>query len=173
MKAITIKIWSKSLALLLVCVMALAGCHEKTQDTTDKYEVSLSLFDLGIHGENTDDVIGKLIEQTDEFDYYDDEKAEIKRLIFCGVPFGLNLDTEQTDGTTIITNIVLITSHQSKTDFETIKDGISKKYGNPDFEEYEEGKDEIGGKIYGRCRWYNGVTLRNVHSEEGGLILFM
>jgi len=108
-----------------MCVIALSGCREKVQDTTDKYGVSLSLFDLGIHGESTDDVIGKLIEQTDEFDYYNDEKTGIKRLMFCGVPFGLNLDTEQRDGVTIITNIVLITSHtkaklilkQSKTAF--------------------------------------------------------
>jgi hypothetical protein len=59
------------------------------------------------------------------------------------VPFGLNLDSVQTNGVTTITDITLITSHQSKADFESIKNGLSKRLGNPDIEDYEGGTDEI------------------------------
>ena len=91
------------------------------------------------------------------------------------MPYGLNLDSVQTNGVTTITDMTLITSHQSKADFETIKSGISKRLGNPDIEDYEGGTDEIEGRFYERCAWYGderNATLRNLHSEEGGLVVF-
>ena len=174
MKNFSFKMRLKGLAFCLVCVIAICGCHDGMRSELDRYGVSLSLFDVDIHGISQEEVISKLIEQTDEFDYFDDERKEIKRLMFCGIPFGLNLETEQKDGATIITKIVLITSRQSKSDFEAIKNEISKRYGNPDIEDYEGGTDETDGRFYGRCNWFQGgITLRNVHSEEGGLILLL
>ena len=74
---------------------------------------------------------------------------------------------------TTIRNITLITSHQSKADFEAIKSGISERLGNPDIEDCED-ETEIDGKFYGRCSWYKDkceATLRHLHGEEGGLVV--
>ena len=134
-----------------------------------------SLFGIAMQGRNQVEIIKNLIEQTDEFDYFDDERTGIKRLMFCGVPFGLNLKSEQMNGGTTITNITLITSHQSKADFEAIKSGISKRLGNPDVED-DEDETEIDGRFYGKCAWYKDkceATLRNLHSEKGGLVVLL
>ena len=75
------------------------------------------------------------------------------------------------NGVTTITNVTLITSHQSKADFEAVKSGISKRLGNPDVENYEDGT-EIDCRFYGKCSWYKDkceATLRHLHSVEGGL----
>ena len=163
----------RNLYVSVFCLIALCfvGCQNVSNN---KPQVYLSLLGITLQGDNQEEVIEKLIEQTDEFDYYDDERAGIKRLVFCGVPFGINLKSEQTDGVITITEIILITSHQSKADFEAIKNGISKRLGNPDIEEYEDGTEEMDGRFYGRCAWYKDeckATLRNLHTEDGGLVV--
>ena len=160
------------LYVLLFSTLCFVGCGNTCESKT---QVSLSLLGMTIQGDSQDEIIGKLIEQTDEFDYYDEERTGIKRLMFCGVPFGLNLKSEQTNGVTTITNITLITSHQSKADFEAIKSGISKRLGNPDIEDCED-ETEIDGRFYGRCTWCKDkyeATLRHLHGEEGGLVVFL
>ena len=130
------------------------------------------LFGIAMQGTSQDEIIKNLIEQTDEFGYYDKEREGIKRVFFCGVPCGLNIQSEQKDGKTVISSIVLFTSLQGMNTFDALKNGISKRYGNPDIEEYEEGAEEIDGKYYGRCRWDNGaIMLRNVQSDEGGFLI--
>lgn len=159
------------LFVLLLSALCLVGCWNTREN---KPQVSLSLLGITVQGDCQDDVIGKLIEQTDEFDYYEDERTGIKRLMFCGIPFGLNLKPEQTNGVTTIRNITLITSHQSKADFEAIKSGISERLGNPDIEDCED-ETEIDGRFYGKCSWYKdegNATLRHLHGEEGGLVVF-
>jgi hypothetical protein len=93
-----------------------------------------------MQGMNQNQIIKNLIEQTDEFDYYDNEREGIKRVMFCGVPCGLNFEYGQKNGTTIVTSILLLTSLQDKATFDNLKSSISKKYGNPDLEEYEREK---------------------------------
>jgi len=176
------KMWAKGLTFCWVGMVALWGCGNTSKNTAEDnsedsivYNYSLSLMGITVQGNSQDDVISKLIEQTDEFDYYDDERTGIKRVMFCRVPFGLNLKSEQTNGVTTITNITLITSHQSKADFEAIKSGISKRLGNPDIEDCED-EIEIDGRFYGRCSWYKDkceATLRHLHGEEGGLVVLL
>ncbi len=158
------------LYVLLFSTLCFVGCGNTCESKT---QVSLSLLGMTIQGDSQDEIIGKLIEQTDEFDYYDEERTGIKRLMFCGVPFGITLKSEVTNGGTTITNITLITSHQSKADFDAIKSGISKRLGNPDIEDCED-ETEIDGRFYGRCTWYKDkceAILRPLHSEEGGLVV--
>ena len=60
-------------------------------------------------------------------------------------------------------------------DFEAIKNGLSKRLGNPDIEDYEGGTDEIEGRFYGRCAWYGdecNATLRSINGDKGGLVVF-
>ena len=161
-----------NLFVLLLSAFCFVACSRNVDK--NKNQVSLSLWGITVQGENQDEVISDLIEQTDEFDYYDDDRTEIWRLMFCGVPFGLNLDSVQTNGVTTITDMTLITSHQSKADFEAIKSGISKRLCNPDIEDYEGGTDEIEGRFYGRCAWYRdecNATLRSINGDKGGLIV--
>lgn len=135
-------------------------------------EENPSLFGINMQEMNQDQILKNLIEQTDEFGYYDNEREGIKRVLFCGVPCGLNIQSEQKNGTTVATSVVLFTSLQDKETFDNLKNSISKKYGNPDIEEYEGGAEEIDGKYYGRCKWDNGaIVLRNVQSDEGGLLI--
>ena len=169
--------------IILLTALSFVGCGDANKNTAENnsddsvvYNYYLSLLGITVYGDSQDEVIGKLIEQTDEFDYYDDERTGIWRLVFCGVPFGLTFKSEQTNGVTTIRNITLITSHQSKADFEAIKGGISKRIGNPDVEDYEGGTDEIDGRFYGRCAWDKdkcNATLRHLHSEEGGLVVLL
>ena len=133
-----------------------------------------SLFGIAMQGRNQVEIIKNLIEQTDEFDYFDKERQGIERVVFCGVPCGLNFQSEQKNGTTVVTRVVLFTSLQDKATFDNLKNSISKIYGNPDLEEYEGETEEIDGRYYGKCRWNNGeILLRNVHSDEGGLFVFL
>ena len=162
-----------NICILFLSALYLIGCRNANKNEVD---VTLSLWGITVQGDSQDEVIRNLIEETDEFDYYDDERTGIKRLMFCGVPFGLTLKSEQTNGVTAITDITLITSHQSIADFEIIKRGISKRLGNPDIEDYESGTEEIDGRFYGRCSWYKdegNAILRPLHNDGGGLIVLL
>lgn len=173
--------------IILISVLYLVGCGNVSKNTAEdismdsdviEYQNNYSLSLLGItsQGNSQDEVIRKLIEQTDEFDYYDDERTGIRRLMFCGIPFGLNLHFGQNEDSTTIRKIVLMTSHQSKAEFMALKDAISKRIGNPDIEDYEDETDEMDDRFYGRCAWYKdecNATLRHIHGEEGGFVVFL
>ncbi len=138
---------------------------EGTMSTEHQY-----LFDVLMEGKDLDEIIISLIENTEEFDYYDEERINIWRLKFCGIPFGINIDYEHKNGKFIVNNLVLFTSQQSMNAFNAINKGISKKYGNPSIDDVA--GIESDGIFYGRCTW-DGALLRNVYSEEGGLFLFL
>ena len=144
-------------------------------DGLDKEEATSTehryLFDVLMEGKDTDEIIISLIENTEEFDYYDDERDDIWRLKFCSVPFGINIDYEHKNGKFIVNNLNLFTSQQSIADFNAINKGVSKWYGNSQIDDEGAGYD-FEGKFYGRCSW-KGALLRNVHSDEGGLFLFL
>lgn len=155
--------------IIIVSLLILLSCnHNKTKEDIP------SLFGIAMQGMSQDEIIKNLIEQTDEFDYCDKKQQGIERVLFCGVPCGLNLQSEQKTETTVVTNIMLFTSLQDKATFDNLKRSISKKYGNPDLEEYEGETEEIDGRYYGKCRWDNGaIMLRNVQSDEGGLLIIL
>ena len=102
----------------------------------------------------------------------EDTGDKIETIEFCGVTFGVNVQWIGSDDNKVPKSITLLTSHQDKKSFEAIKEGISKYLGNPNNEEYEVGDDH---RVYGRVEWNKGfsVTLRNIHSDEGGLIIFI
>ncbi|MBR4380309.1 MAG: hypothetical protein IKP48_03545 [Bacteroidaceae bacterium] len=148
--------------------------HSKTRAELSEKENIPSLFGISMQGVNQDEIIKNMVEKTEEFDYFGNEREGIKRVLFCGVPCGLNIQFEQKNGTTVITHVVLFTSLQDKATFDNLKSSISKKYGNPDLEEYEEGTEVIDGRYYGKCRWNNGeIMLRNTHRDEGGFLVFL
>lgn len=102
----------------------------------------------------------------------EDTGDKIETIEFCGVTFGVNVQWIGSDDNKVPKSITLLTSHQDKKSFEAIKEGISKFLGSPNNEEYEVGDDN---RVYGRVEWNKGfsVTLRNIHSDEGGLIIFI
>lgn len=101
-----------------------------------------------------------------------DTGDKIETIEFCGVTFGVNVQWIGSDDNKVPKSITLLTSRQNEKSFEAIKEGISKFLGNPNNEDYEVGDDN---RVYGRVEWNKGysVTLRNIHSDEGGLILFI
>ena len=130
------------------------------------------LFGVPMEGKSLDGIIISLIDNTDEFDFFDDERDGIWRLKFCGVPFGVNIHYEHRNAKFIVNHLNLFTSQQSIKAFEAIRDGISKRYGVPNIDDYGAGSYEFDGKFYGRCTW-SGALLRNVHSDEGGMFLIL
>lgn len=141
-------------------------------DAKDEEAEHRILFGCQMEGIDLDDILISLIENTEEFDFYDDQRDGIWRLKFCGVPFGLNVDYEHRNGKFIVNTLTLFSSQQSIDAFESIRNGISKRYGSPEIDDL--GADSYGtdGNFYGRCTW-DGAILRNVHSEEGGLFLIL
>lgn len=132
---------------------------------------TLSLFGVSMEGADKDVIIRNLIVQTKEFEYCDSKRTAIKRVLFCEIPCGLNIESEEDNGLIVIHSIVLLSSLQDKSAFNAIKNGLTNRFGKPDIEKYEAGEDELDGIYYGRCQWNNGaVTLRNVHCDEGGLL---
>ena len=101
-----------------------------------------------------------------------DSGEKVKTIEFCGVTLGLNVEWIGSDDTNVPKHIALLTSRQDKKTFEALKDGLIKFLGNQDNEEYEVDDDNL---VYGRVEWNKGfsVTLRNIHSDEGGLIIFI
>lgn len=144
-------------------------------DGLDKEEATSTehryLFDVLMEGKDMDEIMISLIENTEEFDYYDEERDDIWRLNFCGVPFGININYEHKNGKFIVNNLSLFTSQQSIKAFDAINKGVSKRYGNPSIDDDGAGI-ECDGIFYGKCTW-DGAFLRNVYSEEGGLFLFL
>ena len=148
-------------------------------DTYNSYDVENDdtsghrfLFGVLMEGKDIDEIIVSLIEKTEEFDFYDDQRDAIWRLKFCGVPFGINIDYEHKNGKFYVNHLNLFTSRQSTKDFEAISKGVSRRYGSPEIEDYGADSYDFEGRFYGRCTW-DGASLRNVHSEEGGLFLFL
>jgi hypothetical protein len=132
----------------------------------------LTLFGVSMKGTNLDNIIINLIDQTDEFDYYNEERRNIKRVMFCGVPCGLNIHSDTQDDSIYIRRITLFTSLQNKNTFDILKRGVVNRYGKPNIEDVDE--EEIEEVYYGRCEWTKeGALLRNVHSEEGGLFCIL
>ena len=144
-------------------------------DGLDKEEATSTerryLFDVLMEGKDIDEIMISLIENTEEFDYYDEERDDIWRLKFCGVPFGININYEHKNGRFIVNTLNLFTSQQSIADFNAINKGVSKWYGKPQIDDEGAGYD-FEGRFYGRCSW-DGALLLNVHSDEGGLFLFL
>ena len=63
--------------VFLLIILHLVGCGNV--NNKDNADVSLSLFGITFQGESQDEVMTNLIEQTDEFDYFDEERTNIKR----------------------------------------------------------------------------------------------
>jgi hypothetical protein len=151
----------------------LTGTEGNAEANIAEEEDSLFMFDVSMQGKNTDEIFRNLIEQTEEFDYYDNERTEITRLNFCGVPFGINPTIEEKNGTTRVTIMNMITSHQSTKDFEAIKKAVSKRYGEPIIDDYDCGTVDFDETFIGRTWDEGGVMIRNLHSEEGGMVCFI
>lgn len=174
---------------LFLFLIIMIGCNSGTQRATSEEKVdstkvetkadtncqsTLFLFGVSMQGTDKDEIIRNLIEQTKEFEYCDTKRTEIKRVLFCGIPCGLNIESDEENGIVVIHSIVLITSLQDKNTFNTIKEGLTNRFGKPEIEEYESGEEELDGIYYGRCQWNNGaVTLRNMHTDEGGLLCIL
>jgi hypothetical protein len=91
---------------------------------------------------------------------------------FCGVSMGMNIKWIGNENDKIPKSITLLTTRQDLKTFEQLKEGISSYLGNPQSDKYELDDDN---RVYGRVEWNKGfsVTLRHIHSDEGGLMIIV
>lgn len=134
----------------------------------------LTVFGVSLIGDSEEEVIDKFVAGMPEMKLVESKANDVPKVNLCGIPFGLNIIWVQDNSKVAATSVKLLTSLQDKNSFEKLKATISTHCGNPDIEEYEGGTDEIDGRFYGKCVWNEdcSITLRNVHSDEGGLVLY-
>ena len=134
----------------------------------------LTLFGIPLYGDNEKEIIDKFVAGMPEMKLVGSKANDVPKVNLCGIPFGLNIIWVQDNSKVAATSVKLLTSLQDKNSFEKLKATISTHCGNPDIEEYEGGTDEIDGRFYGKCVWNEDctITLRNAHSDEGGLVLY-
>ena len=91
---------------------------------------------------------------------------------FCGVAMEMNIKWIGNKDDKIPKSITLLTSRQDLKTFKQLREGISSYLGNPQSDKYELDDDN---RVYGRVEWNKGfsVTLRHVHSDEGGLMIIV
>lgn len=155
------------------CKFSESKANEVNSAQVDTLEC-LTVFGVSLIGDNEKDVIDKFVACMPEMKLVESKANDVPIVNLCGIPFGLNIIWTQDDPQASATSATLFTSLQDKNTFDKLKATISTHCGNPDIEEYEGGTDEIDGRFYGKCIWYEDctITLRNVHSDEGGFTLY-
>lgn len=137
-----------------------------TEETISKN--SLTVLGVPLVGENKDDVLQKWDNEVEELEFVESSNYHVAN--FCDVPFGVNIEWETIGKKVFARNVTLMTSKQDIQTFKRLKDCLIRYYGCPDTEDDYSCGDDM---FYGRCCWYGecGITVRNVHSDNGGLIL--
>ena len=171
----------KVLPLLCICIIWLsgvfAGCHNNQKNTELKQEEVAKdtntycvkdFFGVPLKGKSMPAILKEMEGKVDLLSIKGEINDTAKYYVveFCGVPCGMNMGWERQDDMCYITSLNFFTSQQTKECVKTFVDGISVYYGEAECE------DEGGDVVYSYFFW-NGVRLRPVHSEEGGLtVLF-
>ena len=162
-----------TILLSVVC----AGCRNNQKDTEPKQEEVTKdtaifeikdFFGVTLKGESMSAILKEMEDKVDVLSIKGEINDTAKYYVveFCGVPCGMNMGWERQDDMCYITSLNFFTSQQTKECVKTFVDGISVYYGEAECE------DEGGDVVYAYFFW-NGVRLRPVHSEEGGLtVLF-
>jgi hypothetical protein len=88
------------------------------------------------------------------------EEQNYCKVLFCGVPCGMNIQWKEKDGMVYIYSLNIMTSQKSKEAIAALAKGISSYYGECHQDEQD--------KIDDYYRWEE-VLLRPVHSDEGGM----
>lgn len=119
-------------------------------------------FGIPLHGKDVASIVKMMEEKVDVFslDGNLDEERGYCKVLFCGVPCGMNIQWEEKDGMVYVFSLDFMTSQKSKEAVAALAKGLSSYYGECHQDEQD--------KIDDYYRWEE-VLLRPVHSEEGGM----
>ena len=159
---------------ILYAMMILAvsfSCTHKgaSTDSTESDEAkleeeirSVDFFGISLHGEDVASILKMMEEKVDVLTLDGELNAEKDycKVLFCGVPCGMNMEWDKGNDEVCITSLNFFTSQTSDEAIEALVKGVSSYYGKCQQDEQD--------KIDDYFRW-DGVLMRPVHSEEGGM----
>lgn len=121
-----------------------------------------NFFGIPLQGKDVASIVKMMEEKVDVFslDGNLDEERGYCKVLFCGVPCGMNIQWKEKDGMVYVYSLNFMTSQKSKEAVAALAKGLSSYYG----ECHQDEQDEIDDYF----RWEE-VLLRPVHSEEGGM----
>ena len=119
-------------------------------------------FGIPLHGKDVASIVKMMEERVDVFslDGNLDEERGYCKVLFCGVPCGMNIQWKEKDGMVYVFSLDFMTSQKSKEAVAALAKGLSSYYGECHQDEQD--------KIDDYYRWEE-VLLRPVPSEEGGM----
>ena len=172
----------KTFPIFCICTILLgavsAGCQNNPKNTEPKQDEvedtnscsAIEFFGIPLRGKSVSAIVDKMVGKVDVLHMKGAANDTTRWYVvdFCNVPCGMNLKWKKQGETYYITSLNFFTSQQTPESVHSFINGISSFYGKPyDGDEELEDDDII---IYKRFQWDN-VVLRNVHSDEGGLIV--
>ena len=121
-----------------------------------------NFFGIPLQGKDVASIVKMMEERVDVFslDGNLDEERGYCKVLFCGVPCGMNIQWKEKDGMVYVFSLDFMTSQKSKEAIAALAKGISSYY-----DEYHQDEQDRIDDYY---RWEE-VLLRPVHSEEGGM----
>lgn len=121
-----------------------------------------NFFGIPLQGKDVASIVKMMEENVDVFslDGNLDEERGYCKVLFCGVPCGMNIQWKEKDGMVYVFSLNFMTSQKSKEAIAALANGLSSYYG----ECYQDEQDKIDDYY----RWEE-VLLRPVHSDEGGM----
>lgn len=134
-----------------------------TENSMAEEEVRCTnFFGIPLQGKDVASIVKMMEENVDVFslDGNLDEERGYCKVLFCGVPCGMNIQWKEKDGMVYVFSLNFMTSQKSKEAIAALANGLSSYYG----ECYQDEQDKIDDYY----RWEE-VLLRPVHSDEGGM----
>lgn len=155
----------------LVMLLVSFSCAHKKQSTdlaptensiVEKEVQVTNFFGILLQGKDVASIVKMMEEKVDVFslDGNLDEERGYCKVLFCGVPCGMNIQWEEKDGMVYVFSLDFMTSQKSKEAIAALAKGLSSYYGECHQNEQDEMDDYF--------RWAE-VLLRPVHSDEGGM----
>ena len=155
---------------LVMLVVSFSCTHKElshglvpTENSMAEEEVRCTnFFGISLQGKDVASIVKMMEEKVDVFslDGDLDEEQNYCKVLFCGVPCGMNIQWKEKDGMVYIYSLNIMTSQKSKEAIAALAKGISSYYG-----EYHQDEQDRIDDYY---RWEE-VLLRPVHSDEGGM----
>ena len=157
----------KALMILLVsysCVHKEVSIDsiESEESKVEEELRSVDFYGIPLYGKDVSSIVKMMEEKVDvlTLDGELNEEKDYCRVLFCGVPCGMNMKCDKGNNEVYFTSLNFFTSQTSDEAIEALVKGVSSYYGECQQDEQD--------KIDDYFRW-DGVLMRPVHSEEGGM----
>jgi len=138
------------------------GSTKQNEVKLEEEICSVDFFGISLQGKDVSSIVKMMEEKVDvlTLDGELNDEQDYCRVLFCGVPCGMNMKRDRVNDEVYITSLNFFTSQTSDEAIEALVKGVSSYYGECQQDEQD--------KIDDYFRW-DGVLMRPVHSEEGGM----